>query len=77
MWGFASGGIKTVRFILSPPTLLTNSPIIGVVATTLISLPSISGQPASALPPEHAINTKESTITPNLKLYLFFKSFSF
>ena len=36
MWGLAPGGIKTVRFILLPPTLLIYSPSIGVVAKTLI-----------------------------------------
>ena len=63
----------TVRFILSPPTWLTNSPIIGVVATTLIFLSSITGQPASSeLPPAQATSTIESAITPNLNNLLFF-----
>jgi hypothetical protein len=59
--------------MLSPPTSLTNSPIIGVVATTFNSLPSISGHPASELPPEQAISTNDSASTPNLKIGLFFK----
>jgi hypothetical protein len=43
-----------------------------VVATTLISLLSISGQPASALPPEHATKTNESIKIANLNLGLLF-----
>ena len=78
MCGSASAGIMTVKFILSPPTWFTNSPIIGVVATTLIFLSSIAGQPASSeLPPEQATKTIESAITPNLKIALLFKAFLF
>ena len=79
MCGFASGGIKTVRLILSPPTWLTNSPIIGVVASTFnVSPSSLSRQLDSSVPlPVQATRINESAKTAYLNIGLLFICFPY
>ena len=76
MCGFASGGINIVKFTLFPATWLTYSPIIGVVANTLIfseesSLVDIDGASSVVL---HANNNivNESNAVLNIYLKLIF-----
>ena len=72
MCGFASGGINIVKFTLSPATWFTYSPIIGVVAKTLIfsaeSLPDDSEGASSVV--LHANNNIVNESNAVLNIYL-------
>ena len=80
MCGSASGGIKIVKLMLSPPISLTKSPSIGVVAKTLILSEEGSSvvEPLSSVvePLPQAIKIIDKNMAPILYIGLVFIKFS-